>query len=90
MALDVEIYGNSSGDYLGRSVSGAGDFNGDGYADVIVGAEGDDDGGSSSGCAYIFAGDSQFSQNVRAYEARVRLVGRDSADYFGCSVGGGR
>ena len=33
------LLGEIEGDYSGRSVSGAGDFNGDGYADVIIGAD---------------------------------------------------
>ena len=34
----------------------AGDVNGDGYADVIVGAYGNDAGGSSAGRAYVYFG----------------------------------
>ncbi len=43
-------------DYFGWSVSGAGDVNGDGYADVIIGAFGDDDNGTDAGAAYVFLG----------------------------------
>ena len=41
---------------FGRSVSTAGDVNGDGYADVIVGAWANDAGGSDAGRAYIYFG----------------------------------
>ena len=39
------LQGDRGGDELGRSVSGAGDVNGDGYDDLIVGAPFGDDGG---------------------------------------------
>jgi hypothetical protein len=37
-------------------VSRAGDVDGDGYDDLIVGANGDDDGGSAAGAAYVLFG----------------------------------
>jgi hypothetical protein len=42
--------------YFGRSVSGAGDVNGDGYSDVIVGAYRYDSGQSDEGKAFVYYG----------------------------------
>ena len=50
------IQGDAGGDFAGRSVSGAGDVNGDGYADLIVGASSGDDGGNAAGEAYVLFG----------------------------------
>ena len=52
------INGVSGNDQSGISVSSAGDVNGDGLADVIVGATGDDPNGSSSGASYVVFGKS--------------------------------
>ncbi len=43
-------------DRFGTHASGAGDVNGDGYADVIVGAPMNGAGGESAGRAYVFSG----------------------------------
>ena len=51
--LGFGINGTNNGDYLGASVSGAGDINGDGIDDLIVGAPGAD---SSTGKAYVVFG----------------------------------
>ena len=50
------FYGDSAGDLFGVSVAGPGDVNQDGFADLFVGAEGDDATGSQSGRAQVFSG----------------------------------
>ena len=55
-AHGFRIQGDMASDKLGTSVSGAGDINGDGFDDLIVGAHFGDDGGTSAGEAYIIYG----------------------------------
>ena len=53
------ITGVTVGDEVGNSVSGAGDINGDGIADVIIGAPKADPNGDASGAAYVVFGSDQ-------------------------------
>ena len=64
--------------YLGRSVSSAGDVNGDGYSDVIVGSPGYE---SNKGIAYIFYGGVSMNN-----DADVTILGELAEIYFGNSV----
>jgi Ca2+-binding RTX toxin-like protein len=50
------ISGDALGDQFGRSVSNAGDVNGDGIDDLIIGADRGDDGGTDAGEAYVILG----------------------------------
>jgi hypothetical protein len=48
--------GNQAGAYFGISVASAGDVNGDGYDDVVVGASWYDNGETQEGRAYLYLG----------------------------------
>ena len=50
------IQGDEINDSLGRSVSNAGDVNNDGIDDLIIGAWGNDAGGTNAGAAYVIWG----------------------------------
>ena len=50
------IQGDAAGDFLGSSAAAAGDVNGDGIGDIIVGAPGADAGGANAGAAYVIFG----------------------------------
>jgi len=76
---DKNIYGQNS-EVFGYSVSGAGDVNNDGYADVVVGAYGYS---SSTGRAYIYYGGSSMDA-----AADVTMTGEGTYNYFGYSVSG--
>ena len=52
----TQLESNQSGANLGASVAGAGDVNGDGYSDVIVGAPRFSNGQNFEGFAFIFHG----------------------------------
>ena len=73
------FYGESSNDNFGKSVSGAGDFNNDGYDDVIVGAPNTTN--YNSGTATIFSGING--------DIILQINGRQNKNgYLGTSVSG--
>ena len=85
------IDGIDASDFSGRSVSGAGDVNGDGFDDVIVGASGaDPDGNSRAGESYVVFGkaDSTSIDLGALGSGGFRIDGIDAADFSGRSVSG--
>ncbi len=80
---DVTISGEISANKFGVSVSTAGDVNGDGFSDVIIGADGNN---SSTGKSYIFFGSTSLSSTINASSANVKMSGEATNDLFGISV----
>ncbi len=78
---DVRLTGAAANDNFGVSVATAGDVNGDGYSDVIVGSYGDDAGGLNAGRAFIYFGGPNMD-NI----ADVTLTGAAASNAFGFAV----
>ena len=79
-ALLRTFTGAAAGDHFGVSVSGAGDVNNDGYADLIVGAQYNSAGGTNAGRAYVYSG--------RSGTLLCTFTGEAAYDCFGLSVSG--
>jgi len=81
---DVVLVGENADDWFGQSVSAAGDLNGDGFDDLIVGAPYNDDAGNAAGKAYIFHGGAPMSTTP----ALALLGASVNHAHFGWSVSG--
>jgi hypothetical protein len=55
----MRLDGVSADDRSGRAVAAAGDLDGDGFDDLIIGAYGADPNGGSSGSSYVVFGDTR-------------------------------
>ena len=88
------LNGIDSGDDSGFTVSGAGDFNGDGLDDLLIGArQADPDGGDSAGESYlVFGSGNGFtpSLDLAALDGAngIRFTGTADDDHAGTSVSG--
>jgi len=78
--------GEAAQDLFGNSVASAGDFNGDGFADVIVGAPDNGAAASRAGRAYLFFG--PVSGMIAATDADFIATG-EPGDELGMSVASG-
>lgn len=88
----VRLDGAATGDHLGTSLAAAGDVNGDGYADLAIGAIGVDGGGVDSGAVYLLlGGERPPSGAIEALSSSrlARIDGLAAGDELGRSVAGG-
>ena len=80
VALDgsngFRIDGAMASDFSGTSVSSAGDINGDGFGDVVIGAPGADPNGNSSGSSYVV-----FGKNA-SFAATINVASLDGTNGF--------
>jgi hypothetical protein len=73
---------NQAGAHFGASVASAGDVNGDGFDDVIVGAPTYDDGQTDEGLVYVYMGGANGVSSAAAWTRQNNQVGAQ----FGSSV----
>ena len=83
---DAKLIGEAKDDYAGKEVDDAGDVNGDGLADIVIGARAEDTGASGAGAAYLVQG--PVSGSLSLADADAKRTGESSADTAGYAVGG--
>ncbi len=90
--VEATITGSTRYDYLGFSLAAGGDVDGDGLEDLLVGAYGEDSGGSGAGAAYLYLGvASGLSGALTTADADWTILGSvtgSSALALGCDLRG--
>ncbi len=81
---DIRLVGAETGDEAGWCVSAAGDIDGDGRVDLLVGARHPDAGGSFAGAAYLVLGPASGDLDITLVDAR--LTGEEHLDLAGRAV----
>jgi hypothetical protein len=87
-ASSASFIGEDSFDYAGWSVASGGDVNDDGFDDVLIGADADEEGGSGAGQVYLIlgkAGGWAMDTSVEA-AATASFLGESAGDGAGRSV----
>jgi len=86
-SADASFVGEVASDYSGISVSSAGDVDGDGNGDILIGAYTNDDGGNGSGKTYLMFGSStQGGGTFDLAAADAAFVGESGNNGSGFSV----
>jgi len=84
---DASFIGEAKQDEAGISISCEGDVNGDGYDDIIIGADGNDDGGANAGQTYLILGKaSGWSMDTDLSSADASFIGENTYDNSGKCV----
>jgi uncharacterized repeat protein (TIGR01451 family) len=87
---DASFVGEAVYDYAGHAVTGAGDVNGDGLEDFVIGAYQNDDGALDSGKAYLFLGRTaaDWGRGFDLANADASFFGAHAGDYTGSALSG--
>jgi hypothetical protein len=83
-AATARFLGEEADALAGMSAAGAGDVNGDGHADILVGSPGLDAGGDGAGAAYLMYGPQE--GDVDLADADARILGDLPGDSVGYDV----
>jgi hypothetical protein len=86
LSARTRLLGDQPDAWLGRSVASAGDVNGDGYGDVIVGAPRYDSGQSDEGAAFLFLGGAAGIPHGTPATAEARLESDQPDAQLGLAV----
>ena len=84
---DAFYYAEFAGDYVGDAVAGAGDVNGDGFDDLLIGASLADGADTESGVAYLVLG-SATPTTMSLGSAEARFDGEVNGERAGMAVAG--
>ena len=84
---DATLTGNATGDKI-EKMANAGDVNGDGHADLLIGSDKDDTAAADAGAAFVFFGGALPDSGALAGISDAVLTGVASTDYAGSAVAG--
>ncbi|NIN93627.1 MAG: DUF11 domain-containing protein [Anaerolineae bacterium] len=87
---DASFIGEAEGDESGRRVAGAGDVNGDGYSDFLIGAARNSHVGHWSGIAHLILGrpEADWGMHYPLTDADASFVGEQASDQAGRRLSG--
>lgn len=83
---EAHLHAESEGDYIGFALSGAGDVDGDGFFDLLLGAYGHSVGGIPAGAAYLVSG--PVTGELGLAHADAKFFGEKESDNAGLALTG--